>query len=114
MSIEVLKDKCNGCTLCVKSCPFDAIKIIDKLAVIDMEKCTLCGACKDVCKFEAIIITKKETAPEGVSGEYKGVWVFCEQKKGIIQPVSYELLGKGRELADKLNTQLSGVVLGAD
>ncbi|MBI2251335.1 MAG: electron transfer flavoprotein subunit alpha, partial [Armatimonadetes bacterium] len=74
-------------------------------------KCTLCGACFEVCKFEAILFEKPETEKKDLSA-YKGVWVFCEQKKGIIQSVAYELLGEGRKLADKLNTYLGGVLFG--
>ena len=44
---------------------------------------------------------------------YKGVWVFAEQKKGKVQSVSFELVGKARELADKLNTTVSAVLLGS-
>ena len=40
------------------------------------------------------------------------VMVYIEQRNNIIQSVSLELLGKGRELADKLNDKLSAVVLG--
>lgn len=43
---------------------------------------------------------------------YKGVWVFAEQRGGVLQKVSLELLGKGREIADKLNTELTAVLLG--
>lgn len=82
----------------------------EKKAQVKMEQCTLCGACIDECKFDAITI-KREKAGEADT-EAKGVWVFCEQKRGIIQPVSYELLGKGRELADKLKTDLCAVLLG--
>lgn len=46
--------------------------------------------------------------------EHKGVWVFVEQNEKEISRVSLELLGKGRELADKLETKLSGVILGND
>ena len=45
-------------------------------------------------------------------GEYKGVMVFAEQEDGKIHPVSYELLGKGRDIADKLGVELSCVLLG--
>ena len=110
-AIRVIKDKCVGCTLCVKACPFGAITMQEKLAVIDLTKCTLCGACVPVCKFEAIVIQKKEKEKEDFSA-YKDVWVFCEQKKGKVQSVAYELLGKGRELADKLGSNLCGVLLG--
>lgn len=44
---------------------------------------------------------------------YKGVWVFIEHERGIAHPVSWELLGEGRKLADKLGVELAGVVLGA-
>ena len=44
--------------------------------------------------------------------DYEGLMVFAEQRGGKIHPVSYELLGKGREIADKLHVELSSVLLG--
>jgi electron transfer flavoprotein alpha subunit len=44
--------------------------------------------------------------------DYKGLMVFAEQRGGKIHPVSYELLGKGREIADRLHMELSSVLLG--
>lgn len=44
---------------------------------------------------------------------YQGVWVFIEHERGNVHPVSWELLGEGRKLADKLGVALSGVVLAA-
>ncbi len=111
-SITILLDKCTGCTLCVRSCPFGAIHMANKKAVIDMAKCTLCGACVEVCKFAAIEI-KKDGGPKKDLSGYKDVWVFCEQKKGVIQSISFELLGEGRKLADKLGVKLCAVLLGS-
>ena len=46
--------------------------------------------------------------------EFKGgVWVFAEQRNGVLEKVSLELLGKGKELAEKLNTKLVAVLLGS-
>ena len=45
---------------------------------------------------------------------YRHVWVFVEYEHGAIHPVSLELLGEGRKLADKLGVELAGVLLGAD
>jgi electron transfer flavoprotein alpha subunit len=45
---------------------------------------------------------------------YKHVWVFVEYEHGVIHPVSLELLGEGRRLADKLGVDLGGVLLGGD
>ncbi len=44
--------------------------------------------------------------------EYRGVWVFIEQTGGKPAKVSLELIGKGRELADKLDVKLMAFVLG--
>lgn len=44
--------------------------------------------------------------------DYQGVWVFIEQNGGEIEGVSFELLGAGRKLADKLQVKLAGFVLG--
>lgn len=110
-SIEILRDKCTGCTLCVRPCPFGAIRMEHKIAVIDYDKCTLCGACVAVCKFEAIKFEKGEEVKAAVE-DYKGVWVFGEQKKGVVQSVVYELLGEGRKLADDLGVELSCILLG--
>ena len=44
--------------------------------------------------------------------EYRGCWVFVEQSHGKPVRVSLELLGKGKELAEKLGVQLTAVVLG--
>ncbi len=46
--------------------------------------------------------------------EAEGVWIYCEQEKGDIHPVSYELLNKGRELADDLDTDLTALFLTPD
>lgn len=110
-SIEILRDKCTGCTLCVRACPFGAIRMENKIAVIDYDKCTLCGACFAACKFEAIKFEKGEEEKVSLD-DYKGVWVFGEQKKGIIQSVVFELLGEGRMLADDLGVELACVLLG--
>jgi len=45
---------------------------------------------------------------------FKGVWVFCEQRDGAILGTGYQLLSEGRKLADDLNVELCGVLLGSD
>lgn len=44
--------------------------------------------------------------------EYRGIWVFIEEKNGAVAPVSLELLGAGRQLADKRKTELAGILIG--
>lgn len=95
MAVKINAEKCKGCTLCVKQCPFTAIDMVDKKAVIN-DKCTVCGSCVEICKFGAI--TKDEESTEKDLSAYKDVWVFAEQRGGVVTPVVFELLGKGRSL----------------
>ncbi|ASY60999.1 electron transfer flavoprotein subunit alpha/FixB family protein [Sinorhizobium sp. CCBAU 05631] len=44
--------------------------------------------------------------------DYRHVWVFMELERGHVHPVSFELLGEGRRLADQLGVQLAGIILG--
>lgn len=111
MSIRVIEDKCNGCTLCVKACPQMAITVENKLAIIDLELCNYCGSCVSACRFRAIAIEIEKQPAEDLD-QYGGVWVFGEQFRGRVAPVVIELIGIGRELADSRNTELAVVLLG--
>ncbi|OGR88040.1 MAG: electron transfer flavoprotein subunit alpha, partial [Elusimicrobia bacterium GWF2_52_66] len=131
--IEV-SQKCIGCGKCVPVCPFAAIQMMEKKAVIN-EACTLCGACVQICPVEAINIVREESVLKDFSN-YKGVWVFVElsepedkasahraapagkpQAEAVIEgarkikPVTFELLSAGRKLADELGQELCAVVL---
>lgn len=44
--------------------------------------------------------------------DFKGVWVFCEQRQGKLMPTNFELISEGRKLADELGTELCGILLG--
>lgn len=44
--------------------------------------------------------------------QYKDVYVFAEQRDGMVQNVALELLGKARELADSLNEKVVAILLG--
>ena len=45
---------CFGFGTCVSACKFDALHVIDGVAVVDKEKCTNCGACREACPRKLI------------------------------------------------------------
>jgi len=55
----------------------------------------------------------KKELPEHFKA-YRHVWVFIEYEHGSIHPVSLELLGEGRKLADKLGVELAGLLIGGE
>ncbi len=103
-------DKCTGCKKCEKTCPYGAILVQDKMAVVQ-DNCTLCGACVQVCPFEALILHRK--IEEKDLSDWKGVWVFAETTDNKeVRSASRELLSKAYELAKDLGEDLSAVLLG--
>lgn len=50
---------CLGYGTCVKECPFDAIHIVNGIAVVDEEKCKACGKCVAVCPKHLISLVPK-------------------------------------------------------
>ncbi len=52
-SIMLDKDKCKGCTNCMKRCPTQAIRLIDGKAFINSDRCIHCGECIKVCPYNA-------------------------------------------------------------
>lgn len=52
--MSVCSAGCIGCKICEKTCKFDAIHVIDNIAVIDYDKCKNCGMCANKCPKKVI------------------------------------------------------------
>ena len=44
--------------------------------------------------------------------EYKGVFVFAQQVDNVVSGIAFELIGKGKELAKDLGTEVTAVLIG--
>src|SRR5512133_1940445 len=136
---RLVEGRCIACgARCESSCPVNCIDMNEAgEPVIASGKCIGCLKCVRICPTQALEMTfspeeqriledlaaggaavaAEETDPEAealarLQAGYRGVWVFVEQEGGQEAKVSWELLGKGRELADKLGVELSAVVIG--
>jgi NADH-quinone oxidoreductase subunit F len=71
-SYYILPDKCQGCLICLRNCPVEAISGDKRMVhVIDQSQCISCGACLEVCppKFSAVVKVSGEeieTPPEPI------------------------------------------------
>ena len=68
--MSVCSAGCIGCKICEKTCKFDAIHVIDNIAVIDYDKCKNCGMCANKCPKKVITGYKVEAPkPEAPAAE---------------------------------------------
>ncbi len=113
MALKIDYELCTLCGACVPSCPFAALEIRDGKLYVS-ESCTLCGACVPVCPVSALTLEEVKRSEAVDTDEWRGIWVFAEQRKGQIQPSTLELLGAARGLAENLDSKVAAVLLGAD
>ncbi|MCP4690125.1 MAG: 4Fe-4S dicluster domain-containing protein, partial [Desulfobacterales bacterium] len=112
MTVWVKMEECDGCTRCMKACPYDAMELRDGKPFI-LDRCTSCMACMDSCKKNAILTDAEPKVIPDFS-DRQGVWVFAEQRDGELSRVSLELLGKARELAGTLDQEVSALLAGRE
>lgn len=125
----ISRDACIACEQCVAVCPAGAITMEEGVAVVNADLCDGCGQCVAACPASAIEMSGEEPAeaaaaeeaqpaaaaepaPAARAGPAPEVWVFVEHTDGQPAPVSWELLGKGKELAEALGGKVCSVLLG--
>jgi electron transfer flavoprotein alpha subunit len=111
MTLTFYAEKCTACGACVEACPFGVLSLEGEELVIG-EGCNLCGACVEVCEVAALAVPEEEGPAPRPGLPPDGVWVFAEQRQGRLAPVTLELLGEARRLAEALQVPVAAVLLG--
>ena len=92
------------------SCPFGAIEMKDGRPELNAA-CKVCGICVKNCPEKAIL--RLETRMDTVDKtKWNDILVFAEVSGGQMHPVSLELIGKARELAESVHFQVKAVLVG--
>lgn len=93
-------------------CPFSAME--EKEGKIEINAaCKMCKLC--VKKGPAGVMEFVEDEQVSIDKSlWKGIAVYVDHVEGDIHPVTYELIGKGRELAEKINHPVYAVFVGHD
>jgi Pyruvate/2-oxoacid:ferredoxin oxidoreductase delta subunit len=47
-------EKCNGCGICERTCSYQAMKMVNDIAELDLSLCERCGVCVSLCPTDAI------------------------------------------------------------
>jgi len=96
----------------LKLCPFGAL--YEKDGKVDVSAaCKMCRICVKKGPAGAATFVEDEKKPEINKSEWNGVVVYVDHEDGKIHPVTLELLGKARELADKIGHKVYSVFIGS-
>ncbi|WP_088227703.1 electron transfer flavoprotein subunit alpha [Desulfosporosinus sp. FKB] len=115
-------NKCKDLGSCVKVCPTNALSLAipqDSKDELSSEvgskfnlKEPLPESVSDYAQGNEKKTIRSQVTPIAGGDVWSGVWVIIEYNNGRVAPVSWELLGEGRKLADSLGSELCGVITG--
>lgn len=112
MGLVVNHAKCDLCPVCITVCPFNAI-INEGGKIVFTEACRVCKICIKQCPQGAISLVDEVRSPVDKT-QWRGVMLYVEHEEGVIHPVTWELVGKARELAAKIKHPVYALFLGED
>ena len=115
MAMFVDPEKCTGCGRCLRACAYGGVVLAEGKARLT-DRCTLCRACVEACPEGAILPPPPRAVPD--FGDRSGVWVLTEVEAddpaGRLKPVSLELLGCARRLAQSSGGPVAAVLIGRE
>lgn len=111
--LVVHNEKIDNKSEAIKLCPFGAMDIVNNNIEINAS-CKMCRLCVRKGPEGAFEYVEGEKKPSVDKSLWKGVGVYVDHVEGDIHPVTFELIGKARELAAKVNQEVYCVFVGHD
>lgn len=111
--LVVHNEKIDNKSEAIKLCPFGAMDIVNDNIEINAS-CKMCRLCVRKGSEGAFEYVEGEKKPSVDKSLWKGVGVYVDHVEGDIHPVTFELIGKARELAAKVNQEVYCVFVGHD
>jgi len=88
-AVELDRDKCVGCTKCVRVCPTEAIRVREGKAVIDSTRCIDCSQCVKVCPVNALYI-KSDPLSDIYKFKYRLAVISTSYESQFSEEIGYE------------------------
>lgn len=109
--LVVHQDKIEDANSVIKICPFGAMEIVNGKVEINAS-CRMCKVCVKKGPKGAFEFVEDENKVLVNKDEWNGIAVYVDHVNGEIHPVTLELIGKARELADKVNQKVYCLFMG--
>ena len=113
MGIIIDHSKCVLCKACINKCPFNALEIKDDKVEVNAG-CKMCRICIKTCPFKAISEEVIINKPSIDKDSWCDILVYVEHDNNTIHPVTYELIGKAKELAKVIDQKVHCLMIGYD
>ena len=113
MGIIIDHSKCVLCKACINKCPFNALEIKDDKVEVNAG-CKMCRICIKTCPFKAISEEVIINKPSIDKDSWRDILVYVEHDNNTIHPVTYELIGKAKELAKVIDQKVHCLMIGYD
>lgn len=110
--LEIHQDKITNVEALINICPFRALEEKDGKVIINAA-CKMCRLCVKNGPKGAVLYIEDQNKQLIDKSQWKGITVYVDHVDGEIHPVTYELIGKAREMAAKINHPVYALFMGS-
>jgi len=111
--LVIHQEKIGDVSALIKLCPFNAMELQNGKLEINAA-CKMCRLCVKKGPAGAVEFVEDDVKPTLDKSLWQGIAVYVDHVEGRIHPVTYELLGKARALAEVIHQPVYALFMGSD